>query len=108
MVKPRYGDASEGVSRRSVVRAESASARARALRRHLGEPVLCEEFIPGTDLYVGLLGNGPRVLPPVELVTRSRARAAPRFATYRVKNDPRYRARWKLHYRLARLDAPLM
>lgn len=109
IVKPRYGDASEGISSRSVVRGTTATRkRAQALRRHLGQPVVCEEFIHGTDLYVGLIGNEPKVLPPVELVTRSRDRAAPRFATYRVKNDPRYRARWKMHYRLARLDAPAM
>jgi len=109
IVKPRYGDASEGISNRSVVRGGPAlRARAKALRKRIAQPVLCEEFIPGRDLYVGLLGNGPRMLPPVELVVRSRDRAAPRFATYRVKNDPRYRAKWKMHYRLARLDAPTM
>lgn len=109
IVKPRYGDASEGISNRSVVRGMAAvRARAQALRNRLRQPVLCEEFIDGTDLYVGLIGNEPQVLPPVELVTRSRDRAAPRLATYRVKNDPRYRARWKMHYRLARLDAQAM
>jgi D-alanine-D-alanine ligase len=109
IVKPRFGDASEGISNRSVVRGATAvRARVRALRRRLAQPVLCEEFIPGRDLYVGLLGNGPRVLPPVELVVRSRHRDAPRLATWRLKNDPRYRAKWKAHYRLARLDAPTM
>ncbi len=108
IVKPRYGDASEGISNRSLVRGTEARARAKALRKRLGQPVLCEEYIPGRDLYVGLLGNGPRMMPPVELVTRSRRRDAPRFATYRVKNDPRYRAKWGMHYRLARLDAPTL
>lgn len=108
IVKPRFGDASEGISRRSVVRGPPAlRARMKALRRR-GLPVLCEEFIAGRDLYVGLLGNGPRVLPPVELVVRSRHRAAPQLATYRLKNDPRYRAKWKVHYRRARLDAPTL
>lgn len=106
IVKPRFGDASEGISQRSVVRGPPAlRARMEALRRRLGQPVLCEEFIAGTDLYVGLLGNGPRVLPPVELVVRSRHRAAPQLATCRLKNDPRYRAKWKVHYRRAQLDA---
>ncbi len=109
IVKPRFGDASEGISRRSVVRGRPAlRARMKALRRRLGQPVLCEEFIPGRDLYVSLLGNAPRVLPPVELVVRSRRRGAPQLATYRLKNDPRYRARWKAHYRRARLDAATM
>lgn len=108
IVKPRYGDASEGISGRSVARGAAVRARAEALRKRLGQPVLCEEFIPGRDLYVGLLGNEPRMLPPVELVVRSRRSDAPRFATYRVKNDPRYRAKWGMHYRLARLDAPTL
>ncbi len=105
IVKPRYGDASEGISNRSVVRSLPAlRARMKALRRRLGQPVLREEFIPGRDLYVGLLGNEPRVLPPVELVVRSRRRGAPQLATYRLKNDPRYRAKWKAHYRRTHLD----
>jgi len=108
IVKPRYGDASEGISNRSVARGAAVRERAAALRKRLGQPVVCEAFIPGRDLYVGLLGNEPRMLPPVELVTRSRDRAAPQFATYRVKNDPRYRAKWGMHYRLARLDAPTL
>lgn len=108
IIKPRHGDASEGISNRSVARGAAVRARARALRKRLRQPVLCEEFIPGRDLYVGLLGNGPRMLPPVELVVRSRRRDAPQVATYRVKNDPRYRAKWGMHYRLARLDAPTL
>ena len=68
IVKPRYGDASEGISNRSVVNSLPAlRERMGALRRRLRQPVLREEFIPGRDLYVGLLGNEPRVLPPVEL-----------------------------------------
>lgn len=105
-VKPRYGDGSEGIGRRSVVRgARQQRQRAAAIRSRLGEAAVCEEFIPGNDLYVGLLGNEPRMLPPVELVVRSRHPSAPRFATYRLKNDPRYRAKWRAHYRPARLAA---
>lgn len=109
IVKPRFGDASEGISQRSVVRSLPAlRVRMGALRRRLGQPVLKEEFIPGRDLYVGLLGNEPRMLPPVELVVRSRRRDAPQLATYRLKNDPRYRARWQAHYRRARLGASVL
>lgn len=109
IVKPQFGDASEQVSKCSVVRnPRELRARVGAVRRALKQPVLCEEFIAGNDLYVGLLGNGPRVLPPVELVVRSRRQGAPQLATYRLKNDPRYRAKWKAHYRLARLDDATM
>ncbi len=109
LVKPRFGDGSDGIARHSLVRnARELRARVRALRAWLKEPALCEEYIPGRDLYVGLLGNAPRVLPPVELVVRSRNRSAPQFATYRLKNDPRYRARWRVSYRRARLDGKTM
>ena len=109
IVKPLFGDGSDEVNKHSVVRNEKQlRARVNALRRRLGEPAVCEEFIPGNDLYVGLLGNEPRVLTPVELVVRSSHRAAPQFATYRLKNDPRYRARWGAHYRRARLSAAQM
>lgn len=109
LVKPQFGDGSDGIARHSLVRnARELHARVRSIRARLKEPVLCEEFIPGRDLYVGLLGNAPRVLPPVELVVRSRSRSAPQFATYRLKNDPRYRARWRVHYRRARLDGKTM
>jgi D-alanine-D-alanine ligase len=109
IVKPLFGDGSDEVNKHSVVRNEKQlRARVQVLRRRLGEPAVCEEFIPGNDLYVGLLGNEPRVLTPVELVVRSSHRAAPQFATYRLKNDPRYRARWGAHYRRARLSPAQM
>ena len=104
IVKPQFGDASEGITKQSLVySARQLRAQARAVRARTGQPALCEEFVPGRDLYVGLLGNGPRVLPPVELVVASPHRSAPNFATYRLKNDPRYRAKWRVHYRRARL-----
>ena len=108
VVKPQYGDGSDGIATRSVVRnARQLRAQIRKLRARKGEPAICEEFVPGRDLYVGLLGNEPRVLAPVEMVIR-RGGAGPQLATYRLKNDPRYRSRWGVHYRRARLDRPTM
>jgi len=105
VVKPQYGDGSDAISGRSIVRDPRAlRARVRALVRRTRQPALCEAYVPGRDLYVGLIGNSPRVLPPVELVIGRRQRGAPRLATSRVKHDPRYRARWRVHYRRARLD----
>lgn len=104
IVKPRYGDGSDSIHKESFVRGpRELRARVRALRARGRGTVVCEEFIPGRDVYVPLLGSGPRMLAPVELVVRSGSRAAPRFATYRLKNDPRYRRKWGVHYRRARL-----
>jgi len=68
MVKPQFGDGSDGIGRHSLVRnVRQLRARVRAIRRNQKAPALCEEFVSGNDLYVGLIGNEPRVLPPVEL-----------------------------------------
>ena len=102
VIKPRFGDGSDGISTRSIVR-NVHELRTRARLAASRGPALCEEYIPGRDVYVGLLGNEPAVLPPVELMVKSRDRAAPRIATYRLKSDPRYRRKWGIHYRRARL-----
>lgn len=105
LVKPRFGDGSDGIHARSVVRnGRQLRDRVRLVKARHREPAVCEEFIPGNDVYVALLGSAPDVLPPVELVVRSRHPSAPRFATYRLKNDRRYRSKWGAHYRRARLD----
>ena len=60
----------------------------------------------GPDLFVALLGNEPKVMPPIELVIgRRRGRAAVRHVS--VKNDDLPR-RWRIHYREARLGAAVL
>jgi D-alanine-D-alanine ligase len=105
IVKPQFGDASEEIGAKSVVASDAALRRqVRAMRRRGGGALICEEFIPGSDLYVPLLGNSPEVLRPIELVIGSSAAAAPRTATYRLKNDVAYRRKWQIRWRSARLD----
>jgi D-alanine-D-alanine ligase len=70
----------------------------------LGAPLICEEFISGSDLYVALLGNEPQVMPPVELVVGKKGAAAPQLATYRLKNDGAYRTRWRIRWQPAKLE----
>jgi D-alanine-D-alanine ligase len=104
IVKPQFGDGSEEIGRNSVVGSERAlKARVRALRTRIAGPLLCEEFIEGRDLFVALLGNEPRVMPPLELVVGKAGASAPRLATYRAKHDDRYQQKWNIHYRRARL-----
>jgi D-alanine-D-alanine ligase len=79
-----------------------------AIRRVSDEPLLCEEFIEGRDLFVALLGNEPKVMPPLELVVGRKAPGSPRFATYSVKNDAAYRTRWRVHYREPRLGPDVL
>jgi D-alanine-D-alanine ligase len=104
LVKPQFGDGSDEIGKNSLVRTPRAlAARVRAIRARLKEPVVCEEFIPGHDIYVGVIGNEPRVLAPTEMTVGSKRASAPKFATYRLKNDGAYRTKWRVCYRLAKL-----
>jgi D-alanine-D-alanine ligase len=106
IVKPQFGDGSDEIGKVSLVRSlRELKLRARAIWSRLKEPLICEEFIYGRDIYVGILGNEPRVLAPTEMVVGSRKQSAPKFATYRLKNDGAYRTKWRVTYRLAELPA---
>lgn len=105
VVKPQFGDASESLSANSMVKSlEELRERVESLRERLGTPLICEEFIPGRDLYVALLGPEPQVMAPVELVIGRKGAAAPQLATYRLKNDGAYRTRWRIRWKPAKLD----
>lgn len=105
IVKPQFGDGSDEIRRNSVVKNErQLRERVRILRRRSTAPLLCEEFIPGRDLYVALLGNRPQVMPAVELVIGRNGASAPQFATYQLKNDGAYRTRWRIRWRPAKLN----
>ena len=58
---------------------------------------MCEEFIPGRDIYVGVIGNEPRVLAPTGMVIGIKNASAPKFATYLLKNDGAYRTKWRVY-----------
>jgi len=104
LVKPQFGDGSDEIDKAALVRTPRAlRERVRAVRARLKEPLVCEEFIPGRDIYVGVIGDTPRVLAPTEMVIQSKKPSAPQFATFRVKNDGAYRTKWRVRYRLAEL-----
>ncbi len=104
IVKPQFGDGSDEIAMDAIVRTPRELAqRANAVRRRVKAPVLVEEYVPGIDLFVGLLGNEPRVLEPLELVVGKRGAGAPSIATSRIKTNSAYRARWRIGYRTARL-----
>lgn len=66
IVKPAYGGSGEGISSSSIVRNfEELEQAMRAGERF--SPLLIEKFIPGKELTIGLLGNPPHVLPPLEV-----------------------------------------
>lgn len=106
IVKPRFGDGSDEIGMGSLVRNDREfRRRVRILRSRLDEPLVCEEYIAGRDLYVALLGNAPQVMQPVELAVGRNGKAAPQFATFRVKNDGAYRTRWRIRWRRKHFNA---
>jgi D-alanine-D-alanine ligase len=105
-VKPQYGDGSDEIGNSAFVRNDAELAkRLSALRKRRSDPLMCERYVPGRDLFVALLGNAPRVMPPLELVVGRNGRGAPRFATGRIKNDPGYRTKWRVRYRVAKVSS---
>ena len=96
-VKPLNEEASAGICQRS--RAEDTPRcleRVRFIHSHLAKDALVEEYIDGRELYVGVLGGGKeiRVLPVWELKFTRVPETGQKIATYRVKWDPAYRAKW--------------
>jgi D-alanine-D-alanine ligase len=104
-VKPQYGDGSDEIGNAALVRSDAELVRRLAsIRRRRSDALMCEQFVGGRDLFVALLGNEPRVMPPLELVVGKSGPGAPRFATGRIKNDARYRSKWRVRYRVPKLS----
>jgi len=92
--KPLDRDSSEGISKSSVVRDSASCLRHVArLQKKYQTGVIVEEFIPGREIYVGMVELPGRknlvVLPPRELYTGT----GPGFVTWRAKWDKKYRMR---------------
>ena len=106
IVKPRFGESSEFLSNRSVVRSqEKLAARVNQIFRRSDVSLICEEFIEGRDIAVCVLGNEKLlVLPPRECCRNNLTPHAPQFETHRVKHDSKYQARWGMSYSPARLS----
>ena len=96
VVKPRYGDASEGISSAALVTTGRRLAeRIEYLRREGCEDIICEEYIRGREFFVGVVHD--RIVHPKEFIFRNGSRGAPRLATASFKFDAGYRKRWGIH-----------
>ncbi len=95
-VKPLASEGSEGISKDSFAdTAEKALDRVRFLHESMATDVIIEKFIPGRELYVGVLGNDRlRVFPPRELRFANVPEGEPTYATYSTKWNLEYRQRW--------------
>lgn len=107
IVKPIYEDASDGISMASIVgNAEELAQRAAMVHERFQQVAIAEEYVPGRELYVGVLGNSRlSALPAREIHFGANGNGGPEIATSRVKWDKEYREKWKIEYGPAELPA---
>lgn len=93
VVKPRFGDASEGISGAALVTTGRRLAdRISYLRRRGCEDIICEEYISGREFFVGVVND--QIVRPREFVFHRESRNAPRLATSSFKYDLEYQRKW--------------
>jgi D-alanine-D-alanine ligase len=91
IVKPNFGDASFGITQRSVANnLEELLNAVSEIREKFGydKPILVEEFLPGKDLSVGIIGNPPSsylVLPIIEEDYSGLPESLPKICGYEAK-----------------------
>ena len=103
LVKPLKEEASHGIAQASFVESDDQfKDRVQFLHAKFDSDVIAEEYIPGRELYVSVLGNHRlEVLPIRELIFREVPPDEPRIATYKAKWDEEYRKRWGLQNQFA-------
>lgn len=109
LLKPNRGDGSVGITRGAVVHdITEARAHLEALRELLPDrDVLVQEFLPGAEYEVALIGNPETellLLPPMEVDYSGLDRDLPRILSYESKVDPHSPYWTDIKYREARLD----
>ncbi len=103
IVKPNDEGSSKGIGDDAVAAdAAGASRRCRDLRERYGCPVLVEEFLPGAEVTVAVVGNGSgaRVLGAMEIAAAPGGDARPFVYSIDVKRDWRRRVRYHVPPRL--------
>jgi len=92
IVKSRSEHASTGISQASLVHdLEKLEERVEFVHRNVGTAALCEEYIEGRELTIGVLGNQRLETGPVwELVMPNLPESAPNIVTSRVKWNLKY------------------
>lgn len=99
IVKPGREDASVGVEAGSVVYDYGQLiSRVNLVFESFQPPILVEEFIPGKELHVAILGNErPQVLPIIEYDFSDLPVEHPAIITYNMKWNPLDHAYHKVH-----------
>ena len=92
IVKPLSEDASHGLSEESVVSDLAALARQVCrICNNYGKEALVEEFIPGRELNVTVLGNSVATVLPISEIDYSLPQGMPEILTFAAKWEPESR-----------------
>ena len=109
ILKPNYGDSSQGITKDAVVHNKGAlidyleKLRAEFPKR----PILVQEYLTGAEYSVGLIGNpdqGLRALPILEVDYSRLDPSLPRILGYESKWDPESPYWTEIRYHEARLS----
>ena len=92
IIKPRFTDASEGISMKSLaLTAKDCHRKIRQLRKTRHDDLIVEEYIEGREIYLSLLGGTrPLIFPARELLFNNNSNT-PLIAGEREKFDLAYR-----------------
>ncbi|MCA9036508.1 MAG: ATP-grasp domain-containing protein [Planctomycetaceae bacterium] len=95
-IKSATEDASHGLSQSSIVRTEEElRERVRYIHEEVHTAALCEEFIEGRELYVGIIGNSKlKTFPIWELKFDKNKEKIPLIATREAKWDPDFQKKY--------------
>ncbi|MDD4294406.1 MAG: methyltransferase domain-containing protein [Candidatus Omnitrophica bacterium] len=94
IIKPNMGDSSFGITQRSVANnLEEMINAIDEIRNVIGSnsPIIVEEFLPGKDLSIGMIGNLPdniNILPLIEEDYSALPDDLPQICGYEAKWDP--------------------
>lgn len=107
LVKSLIDEGSVGIARASVVHDDAAlTERVEMLQRQTGRPAIAEQYIPGREIYVSILGNERlRTFVPWELFLHHLPAGAPNIATSRLKWDYAHQERLGMETRPAQLTS---
>lgn len=101
IVKPNDEGSSKGIRGRTVLDTPAeVLACCRQLHRDYGCPVLVEEFLPGTEVTVGVIGNGARARVVGMMEVAPAQPEHPFVYSLEVKRDWRQRVRYHVPPRL--------
>ena len=90
IIKPVREDASTGISSKSVVKTkEEVEERVKFIHENYKQPALIEEFIPGREINVSIMGTAePKVLAIGEIDFSKMPKGEPNIVSYQAKWNP--------------------